>query len=83
MSARIQSVLKRPEEGELIRTAHLKPLFAEDVVREMAKNFITREFPILDEADIIFKVETLESIHPYNVYCELKRKYGELKNKIL
>jgi len=83
MSARIQSVLKRPEEGELIRTAHLKPLFAEDVVREMAKNLISRNFPILDDADIIFKVETFESIHPYNVYCELKRKYVDLKKQIL
>lgn len=83
MSARIQSVLKRPEEGELIRTAHLKPLFAEDVVREMGKNLISRNFPILDDAEIIFKVETFESIHPYNVYCELKRKYVDLKKQIL
>ncbi|GAH53436.1 unnamed protein product [marine sediment metagenome] len=52
-------------------------------MREMGKNFIARDFPILDDADIIFKVETFESIHPYNVYCELKRKYVELKNKYL
>ncbi|KKN55369.1 hypothetical protein LCGC14_0583060 [marine sediment metagenome] len=83
MSGRIQSILKRPDEGELVRSAHLKPLFAEDVVREMGKNFIARNFPILDDTDIIFKVETFESIHPYNVYCELKMKYAELKNKMI
>ena len=82
MSGRIQSILKRPEEGELVRSAHLKPLFAEDVVREMGKNFIARDFPILDDADIIFTVETFESIHPYNSYCELKKKYRELKKQI-
>ncbi len=83
MSGRIQSILKRPDEGELVRSAHLKPLFAEDVVREMGKNFIARNFPILDDTDIIFKVETFESIHPYNVYCELKMKYAELKIKMI
>ncbi len=83
MSGRIQSILKRPDEGELVRSAHLKPLFAEDVVREMGKNFIARNFPILDDTDIIFKVETFESIHPYNVYCELKMKYAELKSKMI
>lgn len=82
MSGRIQSILKRPEEAELIRTAHLKPLFAEDVVREMAKNFILRDFPDLGDGEIIFNVESFESIHPYNVYCELKTKYSELKNLI-
>ena len=45
MSGRIQSVLKRPEEAELVRSAHLKPLFSEDVIREMAKNFMARDFP--------------------------------------
>ncbi|TXT60565.1 MAG: GTP cyclohydrolase MptA [Promethearchaeota archaeon] len=80
MSGKIQSVLKRPEEAELIRTAHLKPLFAEDIIREMARMFIKRDFPNLDdEFQIIFKVESYESIHPHDVYAEHKTTIGELR----
>ena len=79
MSGKIQSVLKRPEEAQLVRTAHLNPLFAEDIVRGMAKNFYAKGFPDLGEGKIIFQVESFESIHPYNVYCELKMKYSELE----
>ncbi|MFX1596433.1 MAG: GTP cyclohydrolase, FolE2/MptA family, partial [Promethearchaeota archaeon] len=83
MSGKIQSVLKRPEEAELVRTAHLKPLFSEDVVREMAKNFISRDFPNLeDNFKVKFKIESLESIHPHNVYAELKTTIGELKKQL-
>ncbi len=84
MSGRIQSILKRPEEAELIRSAHLKPLFSEDVVREMAKNFLARDFPDLqDNFKVTFKIESYESIHPYNVYAEMKTTIGELKKAIL
>jgi len=83
MSGKIQSVLKRPEEAELVRTAHLKPLFSEDVVREMAKNFISRDFPNLeDNFKVKLKIESLESIHPHNVYAELKTTIGELKKQL-
>ena len=83
MSGRIQSVLKRPEEAELVRSAHLKPLFSEDVIREMAKNFIIRDFPNLeDNFKVKFKIESFESIHPHNVYAELKTTIGELKKKL-
>jgi GTP cyclohydrolase-4 len=83
MSGKIQSVLKRPEEAELVRSAHLKPLFSEDVIREMAKNFIIRDFPNLEDEFIVkFKIESFESIHPHNVYAELKTTVGELKRKL-
>lgn len=80
MSGRIQSVLKRPEEAELVRSAHLKPLFAEDVIREMAKNFMSQGFRNLqDHFKITFKIESFESIHLHNVYSEMKTTIGELK----
>ncbi|MFX1478138.1 MAG: GTP cyclohydrolase MptA, partial [Promethearchaeota archaeon] len=83
MSGKIQSVLKRPEEAELVRTAHLKPLFSEDVIREMARNFILRDFPnIEDNFEIKFTIESFESIHPHNVYAELKTTIGDLKKKL-
>ncbi|MHA2182670.1 MAG: GTP cyclohydrolase MptA [Promethearchaeota archaeon] len=84
MSGKIQSVLKRPEEAELVRSAHLNPLFSEDVIREMAKNFILRDFPNLeDDYKIEFNIESDESIHPHNVYAELKTTIGDLKKKIM
>ena len=83
MSGRIQSILKRPDEAQLVRTAHLNPLFAEDIVRGMARNFIARDFPDLGEGEILLQVESFESIHPYNVYCELKLKYSDLVKLIL
>lgn len=83
MSGKIQSVLKRPEEAELVRSAHLKPLFSEDVIREMAKNFILGNFPNLeDDYEIEFNIESFESIHPHNVYAELKTTIGDLKKKL-
>lgn len=83
MSGKMQSVLKRPDEAKLVRSAHLKPLFAEDVIREMARNFIKRRFPNLeDKFKVVFKIESFESIHPHNVYSELKTTIGELKKRI-
>ncbi|MFX0071027.1 MAG: GTP cyclohydrolase MptA [Candidatus Hermodarchaeota archaeon] len=83
MSGKIQSVLKRPEEAELIRIAHLKPLFSEDVIREMANNFMKKDFPNLnDDFKVVFKIESFESIHPHNVYAELRTTIGELKKSI-
>ena len=83
MSGKIQSVLKRPEEAKLVRSAHLKPLFAEDVIREMARNFINRRFPNLeDDFKVVFKVLSMESIHNHNVYSELKTTIGKLKKRI-
>lgn len=84
MSGKIQSVLKRPEEAELVRSAHLNPLFSEDVIRVMAKKFILRDFPNLeDDYKIEFNIESDESIHPHNVYAELKTTIGDLKKKIM
>jgi GTP cyclohydrolase-4 len=80
MSGKIQSVLKRPEEAELIRTAHLEPLFAEDIIRKMARTFTQREFPNLDnEFQVNFRVESYESIHPHDVYAEHTTTIGELR----
>ncbi|UCD02592.1 MAG: GTP cyclohydrolase I FolE2 [Promethearchaeota archaeon] len=83
MSGKIQSVLKRPEEAELVRSAHLRPLFSEDVIREMAKNFILRDFPNLEDNFIVkFQIQSFESIHPHDVYAELKTTVGDLKKKL-
>ncbi|MFX1385586.1 MAG: GTP cyclohydrolase MptA [Promethearchaeota archaeon] len=83
MSGKIQSVLKRPEEAELVRSAHLKPLFSEDVIREMAKNFILRDFPNLeDNFKVKFQIQSFESIHPHDVFAQLKTTVGDLRQQL-
>ena len=82
MSEKIQPVLKRPAEAELVRNMHFKPLFSEDVIREMAENFMKKKEKLSgldDDFTINFKIESFESIHPYNVYAELETTIGELK----
>ncbi|MHA1489893.1 MAG: GTP cyclohydrolase MptA [Promethearchaeota archaeon] len=85
MSGKIQSVLKRPEEARLVRESHLKPLFSEDVIREMAKNFMLKfaDVNLEDRFKVIFKNESYESIHPHNVYSEMKTTIGELRKIVI
>jgi len=83
MSGKVSSVLKRPQEAELVRSAHLNPLFAEDAIREMAKNFIKKKFSNLkDEFRVKFEITSFESIHSYDVFAELNTTIGELKKTI-
>jgi GTP cyclohydrolase FolE2 len=49
----------------------------------MAKNFVSRDFPNLDDnLNITFKCLTQESIHPYDVFAELTTTLGELKSAV-
>jgi GTP cyclohydrolase-4 len=83
MSGKIQSILKRPDEAELVRVAHLNPLFVEDVIREMAKNFVSRDFPNLDDhLNITFSAISEESIHSYDVFSEVELTLGELRRAV-
>ncbi|MBD3350652.1 MAG: GTP cyclohydrolase I FolE2 [Candidatus Lokiarchaeota archaeon] len=80
MSARIQSILKRPEESELVRVAHLNPMFVEDVVRNMAKKLASKKFEeIPDHHTIEACAETEESIHHHNAYAEINTTFKRLR----
>ena len=49
----------------------------------MVKNFIQKGFHTLeDDFKVIFKIESYESIHPHNVYAELKTTIGEIKSSV-
>jgi GTP cyclohydrolase-4 len=81
MSGRIQPVLKRPEEAELVRTAHLNPVFAEDVVRRMASKLKEDKFSrIPDESELIISIISYESIHIHNVFAEIKTTFKEIRS---
>jgi GTP cyclohydrolase-4 len=80
MSGRIHSVLKRPDEAALVRTAHLNPLFAEDVVRLVAAKLGQPAFgDIPDESPVNITIESFESIHFHNVYAEIQSTFRELR----
>ena len=82
MSGKIQSILKRPEEAELVRMAHLKPVFAEDVARNIAVKLSSKKFAqIPDDYTISIKVISYESIHHHDVYCELNTTFKEIREK--
>ena len=83
MSAKIGGdVLKRNEEGRIVRLAHLNPRFVEDSIRIMADLAVKRLPHIPDECEIIFKIDSLESIHDYNACAEKMTTFKKLRAEI-
>ncbi|TFG18477.1 MAG: GTP cyclohydrolase I FolE2 [Promethearchaeota archaeon] len=82
MSGKIQSILKRPDEAELVRITHLNPRFVEDVVREAAKILSSPKFSQLaDHCSINISADTQESIHHHDAYAELTTTMKKLRDK--
>ncbi|MHA1729052.1 MAG: GTP cyclohydrolase MptA [Promethearchaeota archaeon] len=82
MSAHIRTILKRPDEAELVRIAHLNPMFVEDVVRNMAKKMAGSKFAqIPGECTAKISADSLESIHYHNAYAEVNTTLGEIRAK--
>jgi GTP cyclohydrolase IV len=82
MSGKIQSILKRPDEAELVRIAHLNPRFVEDVVREAAKFLTSSKFSQLpDQCSLNISADTQESIHHHDAYAELTTTMKELREQ--
>jgi GTP cyclohydrolase-4 len=81
MSGVVQDVLKRPDEGKLVRLAHLNPLFVEDSLRLMSQK-VKEQFAYLsDESVITLRVENMESVHVYNACAEKRTTLGALKKE--
>jgi GTP cyclohydrolase-4 len=82
MSGKIQSVLKRPDEAELVRIAHLNPRFVEDVVRVAAQALSSRKFANLpDNYTVTISADTMESIHHHDAYAELTATLKEIRDQ--
>lgn len=80
MSGRIRSILKRPDESELVRIAHLNPRFVEDVARNIIVQLADEEFSnIPDDCTIQVTVESLESIHYHNAYAEINTDFNTIR----
>jgi GTP cyclohydrolase-4 len=82
MSGKIQSVLKRPDEAELVRIAHLNPRFVEDVVRESAMILSSPKFSYLPENSYVkITADTQESIHHHDAYAELETTMQDIREQ--
>ncbi|MHA1129468.1 MAG: GTP cyclohydrolase MptA [Candidatus Helarchaeota archaeon] len=81
MSGIVHDVLKRPDEGKLVRLAHLNPLFVEDSLRLMAQRVIERFSDLSDNSTIFLRVENMESVHVYNACAEKQTTLGTLKKE--
>lgn len=82
MSTTSFELLKRPDEMEVVCSAHSNPKFVEDCVRDMAKN-VLESFPELpDDAIITLKQVNEESIHQHNAFAELKTTMAQLRDEI-
>ncbi len=82
MSTTSYELLKRPDEMQVVSSAHMNPKFVEDCVRDMAKN-VVKAFPELpDDAVITLKQVNEESIHQHNAFAELKTTMSRLREDI-
>ncbi len=79
MSSPTYEILKRKDEVEVVKKAHDNPKFVEDVVRDMLKMILDKYSNLPDDAIVIAKSESMESIHKHNAFAERITTMGELK----
>lgn len=73
------SILKRKEEGELVYRAHKRPMFVEDIVREIAMGIAQKYEGFPDDFTVEITSESEESIHPHNAYARISTTIGKLR----
>jgi GTP cyclohydrolase-4 len=66
-----QELLKRPDEYDLVRRAHLAPQFVEDVVRSVASGFVRSLRHDQHGLVVDVEAESYESIHGHDVHARL------------
>jgi len=76
-SSPLYSVLKRPDEKFITEMSYLKPVFVEDIARNVAK--ILDTFVNIIQYEI--KVESEESIHNHQAYAYIKEDRGSYAHK--
>lgn len=82
MSAKTYEILKRPDEAEVVATAHKKPMFVEDCVREMAKRVVETFTELPDDSIVSIKQINEESIHQHDAVAERIASIGDLRREL-
>ncbi len=78
-SSPTREILKRPDEGWLVLSAHLNPKFVEDVVRDVLRNIVEKYRDLPDEVAVTVRSEAQESIHKHDAVAERVTTLGELR----
>jgi GTP cyclohydrolase IV len=82
MSSEIYELMKRSDEAAVVETAHSRPRFVEDCVREALRGAIERFGGLRDDAFVSARQENLETIHQHNVVAERFGLIGELRREL-
>ena len=82
MSSPVCELLKRPDENATVMSAHRKPVFVEDCVRNMMEKMAKKYADFPDDTLITSRQENQESIHRHNAYAEKVTTLGELKEEL-
>ena len=78
-----QDLLKRTDEAQLVYTSHSLPQFAEDAVREVARQAGEQFGKTLPpETLVVIESLSLESIHIHDVCCRLETTLSEIVNHL-
>lgn len=80
MSSPVFGVLKREDELRVIVSAHARPAFVEDVVRNMLSGLLAAYPKLSPDALITARCESAESIHAHNAFAEKVISFGELRD---
>ena len=79
MSSPTYDILKRDDEAEVVYRAHTKPMFVEDIVRNILSLVIERYPELPDTTKVMVKSQSEESIHKHNAMAERITDLGELR----
>jgi GTP cyclohydrolase-4 len=82
MSSEIYELLKRPDELHVVRKAHSRPRFVEDVVREMIGGVAEQFAGLPDDVFVLARQENFESIHIHNASAERCGLLGDMRREL-
>jgi GTP cyclohydrolase-4 len=75
-------LLKRPDEYDLVRKAHLKAQFVEDVVRSTLSNACIALDGFDNSLSISVNAKSYESIHGHDIEAETQIQLGQLRSML-
>lgn len=77
-----RTTLKRPDEHELVRSAHRRPQFTEDAVRDVAAQIVVDQPSLEAEARLTVTARAEESIHPHEAVAEIDLSVGDVRQAL-
>jgi len=79
LSSPTREILKRGDEAALVHAAHENPKFVEDVVRGILERIVERYKNLPDDAEVVVRSVSQESIHKHDAVAERATTLGELR----